>query len=146
MWSILTNDYRIMSEILQVIEPFFVLEVGDTLQLSADGKQYVYENNSEYEMSNANNLNHKSTYSSTFTISVDMAKDLIEQGLLSEVIAKPKFVNVFDVIEQLLEQYTNELNNIDEEMKDLPACVKVEKTTVLQNMIKLLNHLKSLKK
>ena len=39
-----------------------------------------------------------------------------------------------------------ELKNIDKDMKDQPTCLKVEKTTVLNNMIKLLNHLKGLKR
>ena len=39
-----------------------------------------------------------------------------------------------------------EQKSIDKDLKDIPACVKVERQTVLQNMITLLKHLKSLKK
>ena len=59
---------------------------------------------------------------------------------------KGNFVNIFDQIDALIDSYTYELNTIDESMKDSPACMKVEKETVLRNMIKLLDHLKSLKK
>jgi hypothetical protein len=46
----------------------------------------------------------------------------------------------------MLEEYNEELGNIDDDMADEPACLKVEKETVLRNMIKVLEHLNSLKK
>lgn len=137
-----------MSKMLQVIEPFFILEVGDTLNLSGDGKSYVYERNEEFRKATAHNGDVSSHFSSMFSISIDHAKELIEEGFLAEVTAdkSTQFVNIFNEIDTLLDKYTKELSNIDKDMVNEPICLKVEKTTVLKNMIKLLNHLKSLKK
>jgi hypothetical protein len=137
-----------MSKILQVIDPFFVLEVGDTLTLSEDGKNYVFERNEEFHKAgDSNELN--STYSSNFTISVDYAKELIKEGYLEEVDAKQKassFVNVFDEIDNLINKYQGELSKVDVDMANQPQCLKVEKTTVLTNILSVLNHLKTLRK
>lgn len=137
-----------MSKILQVIEPFFILEVGDNLNLSKDGKSYVYERNEEFRKATASNGDIASHFSSMFTISLDHAKELIEEGYLAEVTAdkNANFVNIFNEIDTLLAKYNAELENIDKDMVNEPICLKVEKTTVLQNMIKLLSYLKSLKK
>ena len=138
-----------MSKILRVIEPFFVLNVDDTLTLAEGGKFYVAEHNEEFR-SNSEDSDLMSSYNSSFTISVKWAKQLIEDGFLEEVVEKKtedkKFVNVFDEIDNLLNKYTDELNNIDEDMVNDPECLKVEKTTVLKNIIKVLNHLKTLRK
>jgi hypothetical protein len=64
----------------------------------------------------------------------------------TEVSDKTPFVNIFDEIDTLLNQYSSQLSTIEKDMKDLPACFRVERETVLQNMITLLKHLKSLKK
>lgn len=137
-------------KVLQVIEPFFVLEIGDTLELSEDGKTYVSEYNEEYHENGDSGSAINSTYTSKYTISKEYAETLIKEGYLERLFAedKPKtpFVNVFDEIDILKEKYSEELDNIAEDMADLPECVKVEKTTVLTNMIKVLDHLKSLKK
>ena len=137
-----------MSKTLRVIDPFFILEVGDTLTLSEDGKFYTFERNEEFHKAGASNdLN--STYSSNFTISLDYAKELIKDGYLEEVgdkTVKGPFVNVFDEIDNLIERYQKELSNIDLDMAGQPQCVKVEKTTVLTNILSVLNHLKTLRK
>ena len=137
-----------MSKILRVIDPFFVLEVGDTLTLSDDGKFYVFERSEEFHKAgDSNELN--STYNSKFTISIDYAKELIKEGYLEEVESKQKtssFVNVFDEIDNLINKYQNDLARIDIEMADQPQCLKVEKTTVLTNILSVLNHLKTLRK
>ena len=36
-----------MSKVLRVIDPFFVMEIGDTFELSEDGKEYVCTNQIE---------------------------------------------------------------------------------------------------
>lgn len=138
-----------MSKILRVIEPFFVLEVGDTLELSKDGKTYISTKNEEFHKHGDDAEDINSTYSSTFTISTDYAAYLIKEGLVEEVIATEKdspFVNVFSEIDRLLAQYTDELKNVSEDMANMPECVKVEKITVLKNLIKTLSYLKGLKK
>lgn len=138
-----------MSKILKVIEPFFMLDLDDTLELTEDGKFYVANRNEEFR-SNNEDSDIMSSYKSEFCISTKWAKQLIEDGFLEEVeIDKPKkqnFVNVFDEIDNLLVKYENDLKNINSDMKDEPECLKVEKTTVLKNIIKVLNHLKTLRK
>ena len=139
-----------MSKILTVIEPFFTMEVGDTFELTADGNAYVSVCNIEHSEVDENNQNISSSYNSSFTISKDCAKQLIKDGYLEEAFAdearKTTFVNVFDEITTLLKKYGTELDNLDKDYVDQPACLKIEKETVLRNIIQVLLHLNSLKK
>lgn len=133
-----------MSNTLKVIKPFSFLEEGDVLELNDNGMyQSVYK--SEYT-ANDEDCENAASFTSIFEISKETAESLIRGGFLSQESEKGNFVNIFDQIDRLIANYTHELNNIDESMKDSPACMKVEKETVLRNMIKLLNYLKSLKK
>ena len=137
-----------MSKILRVIEPFFVLGLDDTFVLSPDGTCYVAEHSEEFHTSKEDD-ELTSSYNSSFTISLKWAKQLIEDGYLEEVEdkqTKSSFVNVFDEIDKLLAKYTNELNDVKMMMAGEPECLIVEKTTVLKNIIKVLEHLKSLRK
>lgn len=141
-----------MSKILRVVEPFFVMEVDDTFELSADGKRYISEYNEEYNKYDDDRVSD-SSYHSSFSISVDYAKELIEAGVLEEVIDKAEkikrdsnFVNVFDEIDNLLTKYNAQLETLDKDMVNSPQCLKVERKTVLSNMVKLLSYLKNLKK
>lgn len=140
-----------MTKTLRVIEPFFVMELGDMFEYSEDSKMYVSVHNEDF-YNNDNNSSVdsiKSSYSSEFQISVDYAKTLIKEGYLEEVPEAEKstnFVNIFDEIDNLLTKYKSGLKTIEKDMAELPACVKVERQTVLTNMITLLEHLKSLKK
>lgn len=100
-------------------------------------------------MNNREDGEMKTSFSSKFVISAKYAEELIKSGILEDPFATKNtepFVNVFDEIDDMLIIYSNELKNIDKDMKDQPACLKVEKTTVLNNMIKILNHLKGLKR
>lgn len=141
-----------MSKVLKVIKPFFVLDKDDTLELSQDGTTYSSVYKEQTSQSDDASSNIQSTYTSEYTISVDYAKLLIEEGYLEEVkksepvVDKRDFVNVFEEIDMLIEDYTEALKNIDDEMANMPACLKVERKTVLDNLITLLTHLKSLKK
>ena len=138
-----------MAKVLRVINPFFVMELGDTFEYSNESKMYVSKHQEEFYKADDNSINEiKSTYSSDFQISADYAKTLIDEGYLEEVSEKADttFVNIFDEIDTLLEKYKTGLATIDEDMAELPACVKIERQTVLSNMITLLEHLKSLKK
>lgn len=135
-----------MTNKLRVIKPYHVLEVGDILTLTKKGDAYQTVYNDEYN--NDNNDNIWFDYSSVFTVSVEHAKDLVKAGYLEEVPENEEkpFVNVFDEIDKLIESYKKDLSNIEEDFKDKPACLKVEKTTVLNNLLKVLNHLKDLRK
>jgi len=135
-----------MSKTLRVIDSFFVVEVGDTFQLSEDGNSYIFERSEEFRKA-GENIDQNATYNASFSISVEYAKQLIQEGYLEEVEEKKQqFVNVFDEINNLINKYQQELMHIDEDMKNEPACMKVEKTTVLSNILGVLNHLKTLRK
>lgn len=139
-----------MTKILKVIKPFFVMEVGDTFEYNDKTKEYKSAYNEEHNSSNEENSTVVSSYNSVYTISEDYAKMLVENGYLEEVMQNTnndkQFVNIFDEIEHLLIQYNTDLNILLNSDDDTPQCLKVEKETVLRNMIKLLKHLKSLKK
>lgn len=140
-----------MSKTLVTIKPFFVMEEGDTFQLTGDGKYYKSEYNEEYCKSDDNNSEIETSYKSEYCISLDYAKTLIEGGYLKEPYDDKcnknySYVNVFTEIDNLLDRYNIELENIDEDYADAPECIKVEATTVLNNLVKTLTHLKSLKK
>lgn len=137
-----------MSKTLRVIDPFFEMEIGDTFTLTEDGKLYSSEHNEEFRKAGDND-EVNAIYNSVFNISVEYAKELIKEGYLEEVTENKKqntFVNVFDEIDNLIKKYQLELNSIDTTMKDAPQCMKVEKTTVLTNILSVLNHLKTLRK
>lgn len=136
-----------MSKTLQVIDPFFNLEVGNILELSEDGKNYVIECNEEFDQSSETGADIRSSFSSKFTISTDYAERLIKDGFLEPVCeTKQNFKNVFTEIDNLLYKYTSELSSIDKDMANMPMCVRIEKTTVLENLVKVLSYLKALKK
>jgi hypothetical protein len=109
---------------------------------------YVSKHKEEfYKMDDGSIDEIKSTYNSEFQISADYAKSLIKDGYLEEVPSeKSTFVNVFDEIDNLLEKYKKSLETIEEDMAELPACIKIERETVLNNLVTILEHLKSLKK
>lgn len=137
-----------MAKVLRVIEPFFDVDVDDTFVLSDDAKFYVFEKNEEFHTNSSETEDLTSSLKSTFKISIKWAKQLVEDGYLEEVNEKAntKFVNVFDEIEKLLNAYQEELKLIPETMKESPECLRVERTTVLMNMIKVLSYLKTLRK
>lgn len=138
-----------MAKTLRVIDPFFILDTGDLFEYSDETKMYVAKRNEEFYKMDGESVNEvKSTFSSEFQISVDYAKTLIEDGYLEEAKdqEKPTFVNIFDEIDTLLAKYKNGLETIEKDTAGLPACVKIERESVLTNLVTLLEHLKSLKK
>ncbi len=137
-----------MNKTLNVIEPFMYFEPGDVFERAEDGN-YVYEDSEFTTVNNESDGEMKTSCTSKFVISSKYAEELVKKGILEDPFATKDvepFVNVFDEIDDMLTIYSNELKNIDKDMKDQPTCLKVEKTTVLNNMIKLLNHLKGLKR
>lgn len=136
-----------MDKVLKVIKPFFVMEVGDTFELSESGKEYVSSFNLEHH-EDGDSASVVSSYNSSYSISIEYAKALIDEGYLAPdtKTQENKFVNVFDEIGELIKDYTEELNSLEDDMANMPMCMKVEKETVLTNMVKLLEHLNSLKK
>ena len=138
-----------MAKTLRVIDPFFVMDLGDIFEYNENTKMYVSNHKEEFYKMDDGTINEiKSSYNSEFQISADYAKTLIEEGYLEEVDESKKegFVNVFDEITNLLNKYKKELETLEADTIDLPACLKVERESVLTNLVTLLEHLKSLKK
>lgn len=137
-----------MKKILRVVEPFFTAELGDTFTFSDKTNLYESQTQEEFRKSDEDD-EVTSSYNSTFSISKSYAKELIDEGYLEEVDTKTEdkpFTNVFDEIKTLKEKYSSELSKLDEDMKLSPQCLKVERETVLSNLVKVLDHLESLKK
>ena len=136
-----------MTKILKVIKPFFVMENGDTFEYNADTDQYESVYNEEHNSSNEDNSTVDSSYNSVYRISKEYAKMLLDNGYFEEVDEKKRFVNIFDEIDNKLNEYNNELYTLKTKAdENTPQCLLVEKETVLRNMIKLLEYLKGLKK
>lgn len=137
-----------MNKILKVIKPFFVMEEGDTFELAENGREYNSSVSAEHREANDNNGEVTAKYNASYTISSDYAKALEQEGYLKVVEPeKPNnFVNVFDEIKELVDGYKDELSTIDDDMADMPECLKVERQTVLTNLITVLEYLNSLKK
>lgn len=136
-----------MTKILKVIKPFFVMENGDTFEYNAETDQYESVYNEEHNSSNEDNSTVVSSYNSVYRISKEYAKMLLDNGYVEEIDEKKRFVNIFDEIDNKLNEYNNELYTLKTKAdENTPQCLLVEKETVLRNMIKLLEYLKGLKK
>ena len=139
-----------MTKILRVINPFFVVDTGDLFEYSEETGMYASKHKEEFYKTDDESINDiKSSYSSEFQISTEYAQSLVREGYLEEVtdtLDKSTFVNVFDEIDSLLKKYKTGLKTLDKDTMDLPTCVKVERQSVLTNLVTLLEHLKSLKK
>lgn len=132
-----------MVKSLKVIKPFGTAEIGDVFELT-DMNTYVCKNTWSAN-ENDENETFLASVSQEVSISDDYAEMLVSNGYLSEENEK-SFVNVFDEIENLAKFYDKELDNLEKDYENLPTCMKVEKETVLRNMLKVLEHLHSLKK
>ena len=60
-----------MAKTLTVIDPFFVMEVGDTFEWNEDDNMYVANHAEEFHKSDDSDSEIRSTYQSNFAISVD---------------------------------------------------------------------------
>lgn len=136
-----------MIKTLKVVEPFGSLSVGDVFELNEKSGNYEYSHNNVFTKLNKDGENYSSSIKVAIDFSPAFAKGLIDAGYLASVDTdKQGFVNVFDEIDRLLYKYTEELKSVDTAMVNHPECVKLERTTVLNNLITLLTHLKNLKK
>lgn len=137
-----------MSKKLHVIDPFFIAELDDMFELNENGDYSLEKKEEFYKIADDKSSKVQSSCSSTFIISPEYAQTLIKDGYLEEETEKEDkpFVNIFDEINTLIEKYSTDLKNIDADMQNVPQCVKLEKETVLNNLITVLNHLKDLKK
>lgn len=135
-----------MTKVLKVIDPFLRLDLGDIFELSEDGNNYVSSVSENFSNTMDDGSEYTTKYNANFTISKDYAEKMVKEGYLEEVKEKKNFVNIFDEIDKLIVKYTGELNDIEKDWADAPQCLKVEKKTVLSNLIKVLSYLRDLKK
>ena len=134
-----------MTNTLKVIRPFMAVEENDVFEKTEDGL-YDCSYSTDETIVNTSNISDY-VYNSSFKITEDYAQTLINLGYLEEVKeSKQSFVNVFDEIDNLYTTYASELENLDKDLKGSPACLKIEKQTVLENLMKVLAYLQSLKK
>lgn len=134
-----------MKKKFKVIVPYLTLLDGDILEPSENGEFYTAEHSEEFDRTGANGESYTASVHSSVNFSSDYVKDLLKHGYIEEY-SEDNFVNVFDEIDKLLSTYQKDLAEVNADKDSIPACLKVEKTTVLSNLIKVLTHLKSLKK
>lgn len=129
-----------------VKKPFFGMEPGDILEYEEKNNTYTNVKVSKNTWEDEGNERHFE-YSSSIAFDPDTVEELENDGLIYKENAKSqRRVNIFDEIDNLAATYEDDLKNVDEDMCHMPECLKVERVTVLENMLKLLNHLKSLKR
>ena len=133
-----------MTKTFNVIKPFMHLVPGDTFELNKDGS-YTAKHCDEFNHTDDTG-DYKSSFTSELTVSADYINNLVDDGIVYVDEPKKPFVNVFNEIDNMLDAYTKDLKSIDTDMDNAPECLKVEKTTVLKNLIKTLNYLKNLRK
>ena len=142
--SLKLNDK--MTKTLRVISDFLDMNPGDTFEYDNDSKMYVAERNEEFHRTDDSDSELRSMYTARFAISEGYARELIQDGVLEDADEKKNFVNIFDEIDNLTSRYENELKNVNKDMAQFPECMKVERVTVLNNLLSVLDHLKGLKK
>jgi len=135
-----------MNKTLIVAKPYAWMEPGEKFTLSDNGTMYTNTRVDEYSNTDKDS-DISSRVETSYSISTDAASKLIKAGILTDNdTQKSAFVNVFDTMDDMIHTYQDDLDNIDEDMKDAPACLKIEKETVLRNLIKTVSYLRSLKK
>lgn len=135
-----------MNKTLIVAKPYAWMEPGEKFTLSDNGTMYTNTRVDEYSNTDKDS-DISSRVETSYSISTDAASKLIKAGILTDNdTQKSTFVNVFDTMDDMIHTYQDDLDNIDEDMKDAPACLKIEKETVLRNLIKTVSYLRSLKK
>lgn len=130
-----------------VKKPFGWMEPGDTFELSNDGMYECTRTETFSNISDSEDSTAKST--STLSASKNYISMLEKMGVVEnadDVEERESFKNIFDEIDNMLETYNEDLSNIETDMANAPACMKIEKETVLRNLIKTLSYLKSLKR
>ena len=127
----------------KVIKEFGCAQKGDVLQENEEG---LFELNETCDCSDC-------YCSRSICISSDIADTLAHAGYLEEAkemttvsIAKDKLEEVFNFIEEKIEQYTSDHEALTAQYNegDVPQCVKVEADTVYFNLIKVLNKIKEI--
>lgn len=136
-----------MTKKIKVITPFYGLTVGDILVLSDDDKTYMLEVHKGVD----SETGLQTTFDLVFKISANKAKELVELGTFaymeeSQEKKDSTFINIFDEIDSLLEDFQVEAKKIEQENEDKPSWLKREYSNVIESNMDLLMYLKSLKK
>lgn len=148
-----------MEKVLKVIKPIriafgsddiYYISVGDELVRNTDGS-YSHNVSSKNEQF-YENQSHVTEFESSMKLDNEYIQDLIKSGYLAEDTpvqvkneCKCNYSKLYNKIDELLAQYAKDIENIDKDLKDYPECCKLEKRTVLLNLINLLTELKSYK-
>ena len=135
-----------MDKVLKVKKSFLGTDVNDIFEYDKENNTYELNKNHTYsQVEDGNPYTVKSSYE--VSLSADNINDLINKGYLVPVKDdnKKAYVNIFDKIDELINLYISDLKNIDEDMKNAPACLKIEKQTVLENLVQTLESLKQYK-
>ena len=135
-----------MDKVLKVKKSFLGTDVNDIFEYDKENNTYELNKNHTYsQVEDGNPYTVKSSYE--VSLSADNINDLINKGYLVPVKDDNKkvYVNIFDKIDELINLYISDLKNIDEDMKNAPACLKIEKQTVLENLVQTLESLKQYK-
>ena len=131
---------------LKLVKPLYYMEAGSIFEFK-DGK-YVCEIKNVDDTITDDGTDTSVEFSQRMSISEESAKNLIKSGFLKELGPgeDSDFMNVFEQIDKMLTMYETELNNLDDDYEGSPVCMKVEKETVLKNLVKALTYLKNLKR
>lgn len=136
-----------MGKTLKVIDPFLRLDLGDVFEQNNDG-DYVATVQEDFTNTSDNGNVFTTKYHADFTISKDYAEQMVKDGYLEDTYSKNEdektFVNVFDEIDNLINQYEGKRKELKN--SDIHPAVKRESEVVYANMLTVLDYLKSLKK
>lgn len=136
-----------MKNTFTVKKTFGWMEPGDTFELSNNGMYECTRTETFSNISDSEDSTAKTTLS--LSVSKNYISMLEKMGVVEntdDVKKTENFKNIFDEIDNMLETYGDDLSNINDDMANAPACMKIEKETVLRNLIKTLSYLKSLKR
>lgn len=140
-----------MKKILKVKDPFLRLDFGDIFERTESG-DYVSTVREDFTNNTDDGSVFTTKYHADFTISEDYAKQMVKDGYLEEVDEKQEaadtnkpFVNVFDEIDTMINDYSTKLENL-KSSEDIHPAIAREGEVVYTNLLTALNHLKSLRK
>ena len=134
-----------MDKVFKVKKSFIdLVEPEDIIEYDKDTNTYFIEKirKSSYVQEG---IPYNITSQTYIDITPGEVETLIKEGYLVSVEQDKPHVNVFDRIKELSSIYSKELKTLDEDMTNAPACLKIERQTVLQNLLTVLQELASYK-
>lgn len=141
-----------MGKILKVSKNGLLKSLSPDMEfvLSKDGKTYDYQKEVKNTADCPDGMEAWEVYSNKISLSKEFCEKLVKEGSLIEVKEENKSqeccsCKIYQEIDKLLKEYNKELKNVLDNKDEVPECLRVEKMTVLKNLIKVLNYLKDLK-